>query len=209
MLQRLQRTHLDLQQQQQQFLILQHHQQLNELQHLRSKHGLSNHLQQQQQWPHESSMSEYLGKHETIHSFRSSPSFRNHSSVNSARPDNSSSESDSDEGHGAFVRAAVHTTIRTEKRNSSMSSNSASVSSLPSSVASSQEFQANGSENRPSTDPVHLESGFHLRYQPQCVVGLSGLTHHSGKNMMPSTSVSQAFCFHRLSLLQIWFLYAF
>ena len=179
MLQRLQRTHLDLQQQQQQFLILQHHQQLNELQHLRSKHGLSNHLQQQQQWPHESSMSEYLGKHETIHSFRSSPSFRNHSSVNSARPDNSSSESDSDEGHGAFVRAAVHTTTRTEKRNSSMSSNSASASSLPSSVASSQEFQANGSENRPSTDPVHLESGFHLRYQPQCVVGLSGLCNPS------------------------------
>ncbi len=77
----------------------------------------------------------------------------------------SSSESDSDEGHGAFVRAAGHTTTRAEKRNSSMSSNSASALSLPSSVASSQEFQANGSENRPSTDPVPLESGFHRRYQ--------------------------------------------
>jgi len=158
--QRLQRTHLDLQQYQENMLSLQQQQQLlHELQHTRSQQSSSSlshhhhHHQQQQQQQQESSSSQ----NETVKSFRSSPSFRDHS-TNSGRPQDSSSDSEGSQGCASFVRADLQTTRRT-------GSSSASASSLPSSVASSQEFQGRwtGSEAESPAQSLVLESGFHLR----------------------------------------------
>jgi hypothetical protein len=168
--QQLQRTHLDLQQRQQNMVILQQQHQQHDLHFSHSQQSASCqlHQRQQQQQQQETPFSENLGKqNETVQSFRSFPSFRDYSKNIAGRED-SSSDSDSNQSHTSFVRADVQTTRRTDKEYSSSASaslHSASASSLPSSVASSQEFQGRwtSSEIESPTQPQALESGFHLR----------------------------------------------